>query len=102
MDDRTLALVAHIPVIGWLIAFFQNQTLKGDLTTFYLRQNLGFYALWVLIWVIATIISYKLYWILMLALGALWVLSLLGVLSNEKKLTPFMGDMFQQWFKGIG
>ena len=101
MDDKTKALLTHIPIVGWIIAFVQNQTDKGDLTSFYLRQNLGFYALSVIIWLLGTILGYYVYLVLSLGLLALWVLSLMGALNAEKKPTPYLGDMFQQWFKGI-
>ena len=102
MDDKTKALVAHLTIIGWIIAYVQNQTDKGDLTSFYLRQNLGFYAIGVLIWLILMILSISIItWILYLGWIAIWVMSLLGALSGEKKPTPYLGDMFQQWFKGI-
>ncbi len=43
--------------------------------------------------IISTIIS--------IAVLVLWVLSLLGALSGEQKASPVIGDMFQQWFKGL-
>ena len=101
MDDKTKSIVAHLTLIGWIIAFVTNQSDKGPNTSFYLRQNLG---LWLIaiagsvlgmftISIIGTIIS--------VAVLVLWVLSLLGALSGEQKPSPVLGDMFQQWFKGL-
>jgi len=101
MDDKTKSIVAHLTFIGWIIALVMNQSDKGPNTSFYLRQNLG---LWLIaiagsllgmltINIIGTIIS--------IAILVLWVLSLLGALSGEQKPSPVVGDMFQQWFKGL-
>ena len=101
MDDKTKSIVAHLTFIGWIIALVSNQTDKGPNTSFYLRQNLG---LWLIaiagsalgmftISIIGTIIS--------VAVLVLWILSLLGALSGEQKPSPVLGDMFQQWFKGL-
>jgi len=101
MDDKTKSLVAHIPIFGWIYAIIQNQTDKGELTSFYLRQNLGFLILWLAFYIIGMLISWKLYMILSLIILVLWILSLMGAMSGEKKLTPFLGEMFQQWFKTL-
>jgi len=101
MDDKTKSIVAHLTFIGWIIALVTNQSDKGPNTSFYLRQNLG---LWLIaiagsvlgmltINIIGTIIS--------IAIFVLWVLSLIGALSGEQKPSPVLGDMFQQWFKGL-
>jgi uncharacterized membrane protein len=101
MDDKTKSIVAHITLIGWIIALVTNQSDKGPNTSFYLRQNLG---LWLVaiagsvlgmltINIIGTVIS--------IAVLVLWVLSLLGALSGEQKASPVVGDMFQSWFKSI-
>lgn len=101
MDDKTKSIVAHITLIGWIIALVMNQSDKGANTSFYLRQNLG---LWIIaiagsvvgmltLSIISTIVS--------IAILVLWVISLLGALSGEQKPSPVVGEMFQSWFKSI-
>ncbi len=101
MDDKTKSIVAHLTLIGWVIALVMNQSDKGENTSFYLRQNLGLTVIAIAgsvigmftLGIISTIVS--------IAVAVLWVLSLLGALSGEKKPSPVVGDMFQQWFKGL-
>ncbi len=101
MDDKTKSIVAHITAIGWVIALVMNQSDKGENTSFYLRQTLGIY----LIWVAGSIVgSYTIGIIGAIAFFAgiiLWILSLVGALSGEQKPVPVLGEMFQDWFKGI-
>ena len=103
MDDKTKSIVAHLTFIGWIIALVtvQNQTDKGENTSFYLRQNLGFIVLSVAAYIIGMISLWMIYTIVSIVIFVLWVISLLGAISGEKKSTPVVGDMFQQWFKSI-
>jgi uncharacterized membrane protein len=37
-----------------------------------------------------------------IGLFVLWVIGFLGAINGEEKRVPFVGDLFQDWFKGIG
>ena len=96
MNDKIKAIVAHLTVIGWLIAVVLNlMTEKTPLTTFYLRQMLGL-----------IILGFVLRWLPLMGLGlpisialiALWGMSLYGAIKEEKRETPFIGKYFQEWF----
>ena len=101
MDDKTKSIVAHITLIGWIIALVMNQSDKGPNTSFYLRQNLGLMILAIAGSILGMLIYPLISTIVGVAVLILWILSLLGSLSGEQKLTPVVGDMFQSWFKGI-
>jgi len=101
MDDKTKSIVAHITLIGWLIALVMNQSDKGDNTSFYLRQNLGLFIVAVAGSVLGMLTINLIGTIIAIGILVLWVLSLVGALSGEQKSSPVVGDMFQQWFKGI-
>ena len=98
MDDKTKSIIAHLTLIGWIIALIQNQNDKGDNTSFYLRQTLGIYIIGVLFWLP---IHVYFSWIISVVVFLLWVFSVIGAASGEKKVLPVVGDMFQQWFKGV-
>ena len=97
MDDKTKSIVAHLHLVGWVIALAMNQSDKGENTSFYLRQGLGILIFSLLGWIPVPYLPYVV-WIFSVIL---WILSLVGAISGEKKLVPVVGDMFQQWFKGI-
>ena len=42
-----------------------------------------------------------LFTLLSLGVVALWILSLIGAVNGEKKPTPGVGEMFQDWFKSL-
>lgn len=101
MDDKTKSIVAHITFIGWIIAVVMNQSDKGPNTSFYLRQTLGIYLLYVVGLVLGMITISTVTIIVGVAVLILWILSLIGAISGEQKQVPVVGDMFQSWFKGI-
>jgi uncharacterized membrane protein len=101
MDDKTKSIVAHITLIGWIIALVMNQNEKGENTSFYLRQNLGLWIIAVAGTVVGMFTFSIIGTIVSLAVFILWILSLVGALGGEKKPVPVVGDMFQQWFQGI-
>ncbi len=101
MDDKTKSIVAHLTLIGWIIALVMNQTDKGENTSFYLRQNLGLTVIAIAGSVLGMLTLSIIGNIVSIGVLVLWILSLLGALSGEQKPSPVLGDMFQQWFKSI-
>ncbi|VAW18536.1 hypothetical protein MNBD_BACTEROID01-2248 [hydrothermal vent metagenome] len=96
MDGKTKAIVAHITLIGWVIAFIINSSDKDEFASYYIRQTLGIFLLGI---VLAWIPFIKVVaWIIVFIF---WILSLVGSIQGEKKETPFVGQYFQDWFKAL-
>ncbi|WP_452230826.1 YtxH domain-containing protein [Lacinutrix sp. MEBiC02404] len=100
-DGKNVAIIAHIWWIGWIIALVMNNgEKKSEYGSFYIRQMLGLLILSLASYVLS-FISGLLSGIFGLAMLVLWIMSLIGALSGEKKLTPVVGPMFQDWFKSL-
>ena len=95
-DGKSIALIAHLTLIGWIIALVMNNNTKDELGSFYIRQVLGL----VLLGLVLSFVPI-LGWIASLGVFVLWIMSLIGALSGEKKLTPGLGTYFQDWFKSL-
>ncbi|WP_203256214.1 YtxH domain-containing protein [Hyunsoonleella ulvae] len=95
-DGKNVAIIAHITFIGWIIALIMNSSNKTELGSFYIRQMLGL----VLISFVGSFIPI-LNIILWIVLLILWIMSLVGALGGDKKLTPVLGEHFQNWFKAL-
>ncbi|WP_222597363.1 YtxH domain-containing protein [Hyunsoonleella aquatilis] len=95
-DGKNVAIIAHITLIGWIIALIMNGSNKTELGSFYIRQMLGI----ALLGIVASFIPFVniIAWVFVLIL---WVISLLGSLSGEKKTVPLLGEHFQKWFAGL-
>ena len=95
-SGKTVAILAHITFIGWIVAIVMNSSNKTELGSYYIRQTLG-------IWLLAIVLS----WIPIVGCFAFIICLVLIVMSvinaaNEKMVpTPLLGDYFQDWFKGL-
>jgi uncharacterized membrane protein len=96
MDGKTKAIVAHITIIGWIIALVINSSEKDEIASYYIRQTLGIYLLGIVLSIIPVINIIG--WIVVFVF---WLLSLLGAIQGELKETPVVGKYFQDWFKSI-
>ncbi|WP_290696571.1 YtxH domain-containing protein [Lacinutrix sp.] len=95
-DGKNVALIAHITVIGLIIAFVMNNGNKTQIGSFYVRQSLGLSLVAIAAgWI--PIIG----WLIAIVMFVFWILSLIGALSGEEKLTPVLGEHFQNWFKSL-
>lgn len=103
MDAKTKAIVAHITLIGWVIALVMNNSNKEELTSFYIRQMLG-----LMIIGLASVIVGKVPIIggiisMVISIGSiiLWILSLIGAASGEERPLPIVGEYFQNMFSSL-
>ncbi len=101
-DGKTVAIIAYIFFIGWVIALLMNNEKKTSLGSYHLRQSLGIMCVgvilviitWIVgIWILSTIIN--------LAIFVFWLLGFLSAIQGEMKPVPVFGEQFQEWFKGI-
>ncbi len=106
-DPKTIAIIAHMTLIGWVIALVMHNNDKSKLGTFYLRQMLGLIGLQIAVYIALNIlirISFSLAmlsWVFYAGLLVLWILSLIGAINNEEKPVPLLGKQFQEWFTFI-
>lgn len=102
-NGKTTAIIAHFWIIGLVIAFIMNNDKKDPFAAFYIRQMLGLLLISFAFGLIFYLVSVPVVpMIVNIAMLILWILSLIGAIQGEKKLTPVLGAHFQQWFKGIG
>lgn len=111
--DKTTGIVAHITLIGWIIALVMNGERKGEeksFGAFYLRQILGLIILGLGTWIVLLVLGIILIAIpvvgpiilLLLSLGfyggllTLWILSLIAAINGEKKMMPIVGPMLHK------
>ena len=94
-DGKTIAIVAHLTIIGFIIALIMNSSNRREFGSFYIRQTLGIFLLG-LVWMIPVI-----GWIVGILVFILWLVSLVGALGGHKKPVFLLGEQFQEWFKSI-
>lgn len=106
-EDKTVAIVAYLTLIGFIVAVILHGSKKTQLGTYHLRQALGLMltgiGLWICMlivgvipilgWIIAICI-----WIVMLALVFPWVMGLIAAVNGQMKPVPVLGKHYEKWF----
>ena len=101
-EGKTAAIISHLWVIGLIIAFVLNMNSRNSYASFYIRQTLGLNVLQLLNgWIVYRYIGSSAGWAVGVLIFVLWIISFIGVLQEEKKLVPVVGEQFQNLFKGI-
>ena len=101
-EGKTNAIISHFWIIGTVIAFVLNMNTKNSFTSFYTRQMIGLHLLSFLNgWFVYKYLGGFIGWAIGVVLFIFWLISFMASLKGEKKLMPFVGEQFQDWFKGI-
>jgi ElaB/YqjD/DUF883 family membrane-anchored ribosome-binding protein len=95
-DGKNVAIIAHLTIIGWIIAVVMNGSHKTLMGSFYIRQVLGLI-------IVAIVCS----WIPVVnviagvVLFIAWLMSLMSAFSGQLKPTFVLGNQFQDWFRAL-
>ncbi len=102
-DGKTMAIISYITWIGTIVAFIMNNDKKNSFAAFHIRQMIGLSLLSI---ALSVILRFANLGLAGSAIGlfpfVLWVIGFIGVVQGQEKSVPLLGDMFQDWFKGIG
>lgn len=108
-EDTTVALLAYITIIGFIIAIVMHSSKKTALGAFHLRQVLGLFITAVVIWIpcliltmipVVNLIMFLVWPLLGLSLFVLWIMGLIAAINGQQKLMPVVGEYYQKWFAG--
>jgi len=99
-EDKTVAIVAYLTLIGFIAAVIIHSNKKTKLGAYHLRQMLGFMLSWfaVIILIIIPIIGWILIPVFYLCMFILWIMGLIAAINGQMKPMPLVGPMYQKWF----
>ena len=101
MSGKGKAILAHITLIGWIIALILNMQNRDNFASYYIRQYLGIMLCGFAGNLVLMTIHHTLANIWMLIVLVAWVISLVGACTDKKNELPYVGRYFQEWFKGL-
>ena len=101
-EGKSIAIISYIWWIGLIIAFIMNNSKKNTFASFHIRQMIGLLLLNVAVSLVYKYVGSTAGMLLGLGTFVLWVIGLIGAFQGEEKRVPLLGDLFQDWFKGIG
>jgi len=100
-EDRTVAILAYITIIGFIIAIVMHGSKKTPLGTYHLRQALGLFITAVCCYFVLFIIP-VIGWILIpfmtLAVVVFAVIGLIAAVNGQMKPLPLLGRKYESWF----
>ncbi|WP_372472861.1 hypothetical protein AB4865_08560 [Capnocytophaga sp. ARDL2] len=98
-DGKLAAIIAHLTFLGPVIAWFINLDEKDAFGAFYIRQNLGLVALFFVLGALVAMIPNEFaFYGFSLFISVLWLYSFSGAISNQYRLIPIFGNLFQKLF----
>jgi uncharacterized membrane protein len=105
-EDRTVAILAYVTIIGFIIAIVIHSSKKTALGAFHLRQVLGLIVSGFVAWVACVVLAFIpiLGWLCIIAIWVgffvMWLMGLIAAASGQQKPMPILGAKYQQWFGG--
>lgn len=99
-EGKTAAIISYITFIGTIIAYVMNNEKKNPFAAFHIRQMIGLTLFFLLNSFIAKFTSWAA-GVIGIFLFVLWIIGFIGAIQGEEKKMPLVGDLFQDWFKGI-
>ncbi len=95
---KSTAMLAYIPFVGFMIAFFVNREERHSLATWHIKNAFGLFILFVVAMVIMNevhLLAGDILWLLTLFL---WIYSFVMATKYREIGVPGLSDKFQRWF----
>lgn len=101
-DPKVIAIVSYLTLVGWVIALILNNP-KNELASFHIRQSLGLMLVSLAISIVMQVpfLGWLVGIVAAIATFILWVIGFIGAVEGQKKLIPYLGEYFQEWFAGV-
>jgi uncharacterized membrane protein len=102
-EDTTVALLAYITIIGFIIAIVMHGNKKTALGAYHLRQALGLFITGFvggIVLAIIPVVGWMLLPFFYLTIVIFAVLGIVAAVGGKQKPLPVLGEKYQQWFSG--
>lgn len=102
-QDKTIAIISYLTLIGLIIAFVMNNDKKELFASFHIRQSLGLtltslaLSLINIIPILGWIVSIVGFFVLLY----MWIVGLLNAINGKYKTVPILGDKYEEWLKSV-
>lgn len=100
-EGKTLAIVSYFTFVGLIIAIIMNLEKRNPFTYFHARQMLGLIIMLLVSNVIEKYVDSWFGTILWIITFSCWVFGLYTAAKGESKPIPFVGNLFQDWFRKV-
>jgi len=95
MSGKTIAIISYITIVGWIVALVINSSERDYFASFHIRQSLG-------IFIMGAVSAIPVIgWLLGIGAFVFWIIGFVSALNGRTVPVPFIGDHFQNWFRGL-
>lgn len=100
---KSTAIIAHITLIGLIIAFILNNDKKNTFSAYHIRQVLGLAVTGLALMAISIIpvLGWLMAMLGYILLLIMWVAGIINAVNGKEKPMPVLGKQYMQWFKGV-
>ncbi len=102
-EDTTVALLAYITIIGFIIAIVMHGNKKTALGAYHLRQALGLFLTWFvgsMVLALIPLIGWTLLPFYVITMVVFAILGIVNAVNGKQKPLPVLGAKYQEWFAG--
>lgn len=101
MNNKSLAIISYITIIGWLVAYFIGKDKADALLKYHLRQSLGLAIVNIIFGIVLNIIAFAVPTLSFLSLIGyvfivLWIMGIINAANGALKPVPLIGKMFEE------
>ena len=100
-EGKTLAIVSYLTFVGLIIAIIMNLEKKNPFTTFHVRQMLGLVIMLIFSNLVEKYVNSWLGTVFWIITFVSWIYSIYTASKGKTDAIPYLGNMFQDWFKNI-
>jgi uncharacterized membrane protein len=102
-DDKTMAIVAYLTIIGLIAAFIRNREKNDPFAAYHIKQSLGLSMCGIALFIVGLvpILGWIASFLGSIFLLYLWVMGLVNAINGKSQPVPLLGEKFEEWFNNI-
>lgn len=102
-QDKNIAIISYITLIGLIIAFVMNNEKKAAFPSYHIKQALGLGLTGLALGIVGMvpILGWIVSFLGIFALLFLWIKGLMNAINEKQKPVPWLGEKYEEWFKNI-
>ncbi|MDA0176686.1 hypothetical protein C7H62_2535 [Mesoflavibacter sp. HG96] len=102
-ENKTLAVVSYLTIIGSVIAIIMNNEKKSQFIAFHNRQGLGLCLMYMIIgYFISQFDNWQISTAFWVGMGLLFFYGIISAINGKMQTVPLVGAFFQKIFSSIG
>lgn len=103
VEGKDIAIIAHLTIIGLIIAYIMNREKQLGFATFHIKNMIGLCIIGVISFLVSfvPIIGWLVGILINIAMVVLWLISFLAAINGERKELPIVGKYVNEYVKNI-